>query len=84
MPLLRAARAHPERAAMMYFNRQISYGQLLDEVQRMAGALEALGVGTGRPGGHHAAQHAPVRHRLLRRPVARRRRRHGQPAVHAA
>lgn len=47
LPLLRGARAHPERAAMMYFNRQISYGQLLDEVQRMAGALKSMGVGRG-------------------------------------
>ena len=50
----------------------------------MAGALKSHGRRPGRPGGHHAAQHAPVRHRLLRRPVAGRRRRHGQPAVHAA
>ena len=47
LPLLRAAREHPERTAMVYFNREISYGQLLDEVQRMAGALQSLGV---RPG----------------------------------
>ena len=47
LPLLRAAREHPERTAMVYFNREISYGQLLDEVQRIAGALQSLGV---RPG----------------------------------
>lgn len=47
LPLQRAARAHPERAAMIYFNREISYRQLLDEVQRVAGALEVLGVGPG-------------------------------------
>lgn len=47
VPLFRQARTHPDRKAMIYFNRGVSYRQLLDEVQRMAGALQALGVGKG-------------------------------------
>lgn len=46
-PLKRAAHAHPDRAVMIYFNRRISYRQLLDEVRRVAGALESLGVSRG-------------------------------------
>src|SRR5690625_2302817 len=46
-PLQRSAQAHPERSALIYFNKEMSYGQLLDEVQRVAGALRALGVNRG-------------------------------------
>jgi len=47
LPLLRQAQAPPARSAMIYFNRHVSYRQLLDEVQRVAGALRALGVRKG-------------------------------------
>lgn len=46
-PLQRAAQAHPSRAALIYFNKEMPYGQLLDEVQRVAGALQASGVKKG-------------------------------------
>lgn len=46
-PLQRAAQAHPTRPALIFFNKEMTYGQLLDEVQRVAGALKALGVKRG-------------------------------------
>lgn len=46
-PLLRQARAHPNRTSMIYFDRHISYQQLLEDVRRVAGALEAMGVQKG-------------------------------------
>ena len=46
-PLIRSAQAHPDRPAMLFFGKPTTYRDLLDEVQRAAGGLAALGVRKG-------------------------------------
>lgn len=46
-PLLRSARAHPGRPAMLFFGKPTTYGELLDQVQRAAAGLAAMGVQKG-------------------------------------
>ena len=43
--LARAAAAHPDRTAVVFLNGRLSYRQLKDQVDRLATALAALGVG---------------------------------------
>jgi long-chain acyl-CoA synthetase len=42
-----SARAHQDAAALAWFGRKMSYGDLLIEVERCSAALAALGVGKG-------------------------------------
>jgi fatty-acyl-CoA synthase len=45
--LQRSADVFPERVAVTYGDRRISYAELAEGAQRVAGGLEALGVGEG-------------------------------------
>ncbi|MEM3006018.1 MAG: AMP-binding protein [Candidatus Bathyarchaeia archaeon] len=42
-----SARKHPNREAILYYGRRLSYIQLWDEVRRLASSLIALGLGKG-------------------------------------
>jgi fatty-acyl-CoA synthase len=42
-----SARRYPDRSALIFFGRQISYAELLFAVERLAGRLTSLGVGSG-------------------------------------
>ncbi|HEY8495731.1 MAG TPA: AMP-binding protein, partial [Limnochordales bacterium] len=46
-PLIRSAKAHPNRPAMLFFGKPTTYRDLLDQVQRVAGALAGMGVRKG-------------------------------------
>jgi len=46
-PLIRSAAAHPNRPAMLFFGKPTTYRDLLDQVQRVAGALAGMGVRKG-------------------------------------
>lgn len=45
--LIQSAAEHPDKTAIVLDERKLSYRELLDQVQRLAGALEALGVRRG-------------------------------------
>ncbi|HEX9579499.1 MAG TPA: long-chain fatty acid--CoA ligase [Gemmatimonadales bacterium] len=45
--LERSAQSHPDRRALVFQNRQVTYRELIDQVDRLATALAALGVGKG-------------------------------------
>ena len=45
--LERSARVWPDKTAVIYGRRQLSYSELAAEVQRVAGALQASGIGPG-------------------------------------
>ena len=45
--LARTAAAHPDDAAIIFYDRRISYGELDDLVDRLAAALQDLGIGPG-------------------------------------
>lgn len=59
--LTRSAAVYPERTAIVDDDRQFSYAELLDRTQRLAGALQALGLGPG----DRVAVLAPNRHQML-------------------
>jgi len=46
-PLLRSAQAHPDRPALLFFGKPTTYRELVDQVQRAAAGLAALGVRKG-------------------------------------
>ena len=46
-PLHRAAQQHPDRVAVRFGDRERSFGELIDRVARLAGALQTLGMQTG-------------------------------------
>ena len=45
--LSEVARAHPEREAVIDSRCRVTYGELLDRVERTAAALKARGIGKG-------------------------------------
>jgi acyl-CoA synthetase (AMP-forming)/AMP-acid ligase II len=45
--LARRAAAHPDREALVDHRHRVSYGELLDRVERTAAALQSLGLGPG-------------------------------------
>ena len=45
--LARRAAAHPDREALVDHRHRVSYGELLDRVDRTAAALQSLGLGPG-------------------------------------
>lgn len=45
--LARTAESYPDRRALVYFNRSLTYRELYDHVLRLASALRAMGVGPG-------------------------------------
>ena len=42
-----SARRYPNRSSLIFFDRQISYVELLSAAERLAARLVALGVGSG-------------------------------------
>ncbi len=42
-----SARRYPDRSALIFFDRQISYVELLSAAERLAARLLAVGVGSG-------------------------------------
>ncbi|MFS8665642.1 MAG: long-chain fatty acid--CoA ligase, partial [Limnochordales bacterium] len=46
-PLIRAARAHPDRPTTLFFGKTTTYRDLLDQVRRAAAGLAAMGVQKG-------------------------------------
>lgn len=44
-----SARRYPDKPAIVYYDTQISYAELLQEVEALAGYLQAQGVGKGEP-----------------------------------
>ena len=74
----------PDRPAIAWFGKHLSYADLLAEVERCAAMLAGLGVQEGRPRGADRAELPGLHDRLLRLHAARCDRRVQQPVVHGA
>ena len=74
----------PERVALHCDDLRFSFAEFHSAAARVATLLGAGRSRAGRPGGPDAAQHARVRHRLLRHHVPRRRRGPDEPAAQGA
>src|SRR5689334_20882796 len=45
--LQQAVATYPDRTALLYFDSRITFGQLLEQVNRVAAGLQALGIKKG-------------------------------------
>ena len=64
--LERSAREHADATALIFLNRQLTYRQFKEDVDRFATALSALGVERRHAGRHPVAELAANRDRVLR------------------
>ena len=80
--LQNAAAGFPDRPALAFFGRHLSYGRLLKEVERFSAVLAGLGVQKGDRVGADPAELPRVRDRLVRLHADRCDRGGQQPAVH--
>src|SRR5712672_3379216 len=64
-----SARRYPDRSALIFFGRQISYTELLSAAERLAARLTSLGV--GRPDRHHHPRQARAQLIVAPRATAR-------------
>ena len=79
--LRESAKTYPDKPALIFDGGQITYGQLDALSDQFARGLQAAGFAARRPDRAAAAEHPAVRHRLLRHPQGRLRRRADERAA---